>query len=66
MLAGRFPLELKNCISNAKFKQSEIIGIFFLMEGTRRTNLHKSLKLFLKEYEKALWLFIDFKLKSVR
>ncbi len=65
MLAGRFPLELEKCISNAKSKQSEIIGIFFLMEGRRRTNLHKSLKLFLKEYEKALGLFIDFKLKSV-
>jgi hypothetical protein len=34
------------------------------MEATRERDLHKSLKLLLKEYEKGLPLLIDFGLKS--
>ncbi len=43
---------------------SEITKILFLMETTRGRDLHKSLKLLLKEREKGLPLFIDLGLKS--
>jgi len=43
---------------------SEITEILFLMEATRERDLHKSLKLLLKEWEKGLRLFIDFRLQS--
>jgi hypothetical protein len=43
---------------------SEITKKLFLMGATRERDLHKSLKLLLKECEKGLWLFIDLRLKS--
>jgi hypothetical protein len=47
-----------------QIQESEITEILFLMEATRERDLHKSLKLLLKECEKGLWPFIDFRLKS--
>ncbi len=47
-----------------QIQESEITEILFLMGATRGRDLHKSLKLFLKECEKSLWLFIDLRLKS--
>ena len=43
---------------------SEITKKLFLMGAKRERDLHKSLKLLLKECEKGLWLFIDLRLKS--
>ena len=47
-----------------QIQESEITEILFLMGATKGRDLHKSLKLFLKECEKSLWLFIDLRLKS--
>ena len=42
-----------------QIQESEITEILLLMGATKGRDLHKSLKLFLKECEKSLWLFID-------
>jgi hypothetical protein len=47
-----------------QIQESEITEILFLMEATRGRDLHKSLKLLLKECEKGLWFLIDLRLKS--
>lgn len=45
--------------SKCQIQESEITKILFLMEITRGRDLHKSLKLLLKECEKGLPLFIS-------
>jgi len=47
-----------------QIQESEITEILFLIGATRERDLHKSLKLLLKECKKGLWLFIDLRLKS--
>lgn len=47
-----------------QIQESGITEKLFLMEATRERDLHKSLKLLLKECEKGLSLFIDLRLRS--
>jgi len=50
--------------NRCQIKECEITEILFLMEAWKGRDLHKSLKLLLKECEKGLSLFIDLRLKS--